>query len=176
VGIDASKTVNTGAIDANRVTEFGFETAAEYAGIYGQGGWYHYNIERRSALPSPDFSGWYAQATYSLTGEEHAYDPTTASFRGLKPAHPLGSPGGWGAWEAKARWSSVDLDYNPLTSAAAGGIAGGKQDVWTVGLNWYPTNGIRFALDYDNIQVNHVNAPTTDITAQAITLRSQISL
>jgi phosphate-selective porin OprO/OprP len=176
LAIDATKTINTGNIDASKVTEFGFETAATWGGLYGQGGWFHYDIERRTALPNPDFSGWYALATYSLTGESHAYDPTTASFRGLKPTNPLGTPGGFGAWEVKGRYSSTDLDFNPLLTAAAGGVAGGKQDIWTVGLNWYPTNGLRFALDYDNISVNHINAPATDISASAIALRSQISL
>ena len=96
-------------------------------------------------------------------------------FRSLRPDHPLGTPGGWGAWEIKARYSDIDLDYLPFNTAATGGVAGGKQDVWSVGLNWYPTNGLRFALDYDNIQVNHANAPATDISASAIALRSQIS-
>ena len=175
VAVDASKTVNTGNIDAKRVTEFGFESAATYAGFYAQGGWFRFNVERRTAVPNPNFDGWYAALTYTLTGEEHQYDPATASFRGLRPANPLGSSGGWGAWEVKARYSDINLDFNPLASAANGGIAGGKQDVWTVGLNWYPTAGLRFALDYDNISVNHINAPATDITASAIALRSQIS-
>jgi len=126
-------------------------------------------------VPNPDFSGWYALLTYSLTGEQHPYDPTTASFRSLRPNNPLGS-GGWGAWELKARYSDIDLDYLPFNTAANGGIAGGKQDVWTVGVNWYPTSGLRFALEYDNISVNHVNAPSTDISASALALRSQISL
>ena len=30
-------------------------------------------------------------------------------------------------------------------------------------------------LDYDNIQVNHTNAPANDISANAIGLRSQIA-
>lgn len=174
--VDATKTVNTGNIDAKKVTEFGFETAASYAGFYGQGGWFHFNVDRRIAVPNPDFSGWYTALTYSLTGEEHQYDPTTASFRGLRPAHPLGSAGGYGAWELKARYSTIDLDFNPLTSAASGGIFGGKQNVWTVGVNWYVNNAIRFSLDYDNIQANHVNSPANDISASAIALRSQISL
>ncbi|HWU56984.1 MAG TPA: porin [Rhizomicrobium sp.] len=175
LAVDASRTVNTGNIDANHVTEFGFETAASYAGFYGQGGWFHYDIQRRTAEPNPDFSGWYALLTYSLTGEEHPYDATTASFRSLRPNSPLGS-GGWGAWELKARYSDVDLDFLPFNTAATGGIAGGKQDVWILGVNWYPTNGLRFELEYDNISVKHVNAPSTDISANAIALRSQISL
>ncbi|HEY0267397.1 MAG TPA: porin, partial [Rhizomicrobium sp.] len=142
LAIDGTKTINTGNIDANKVTQFGFESAATYAGFYGQGGWFHINVERRTPVPDPDFEGWYALLTYSLTGEEHAYDPTTASFRGLKPAHPLGTPGGWGAWEIKARYSDADLDYLPGNTAATGGIAGGQQDVWSVGFNWYPTNGL----------------------------------
>jgi len=175
LAVDATRTVNTGNIDAKRVTEFGFETAATYAGFYGQGGWFHYDIERRTPVPNPDFSGWYAALTYSLTGEQHPYDPVTASFRGLRPDHPLGS-GGWGAWELKARYSDIDLDFLPFATAANGGVAGGKQDVWILGVNWYPTAGLRFALEYDNISVNHANAPATDISANAIAFRSQISL
>jgi phosphate-selective porin OprO/OprP len=170
------KTVNTGAIDADSVTEFGAETAAEYDALYLQGGWFHYDFQRRNpALPDPGFNGWYALATWSLTGETHAYDPSTASFRGLRPLHGLGS-GGFGAWELKARYSFLDLDDDPLTGSAAGGIAGGKQTVWTVGANWYPTNGIRFTLEYSNLHVRHVNAPAGNISADEFGLRTQLSL
>ncbi|MEO8301857.1 MAG: porin [Rhizomicrobium sp.] len=176
VGVDASRTVDTGNIDANHAREFGFETAATYNGFFGQGGWFRYEIDRRTAVPNPHFDGWYAFLTYSLTGEQHPYDPATASFRNIRPAKPLGSPGGWGAWEVLARYSNIDLDYLPFASAATGGIPGGKQDVWTIGLNWYPNNAIKFQLDYDNIQVNHVNALANDISANAVVLRSQIAL
>jgi len=175
LAVDASKTVNTGNIDANRVTEFGFESAAEYAGFFGQGGWFHYEIDRRTAIPNPHFSGWYAQASYSLTGEQHPYDPANASFRSLRPNHPLGTPGGWGAWEVTGRYSNIDLDYLPFATAANGGVPGGNQNVWNVGVNWYPTNGLRFMVDYYNIHVDHVNAPANDISADAIGIRSQIS-
>jgi phosphate-selective porin OprO/OprP len=176
VAVDASKTVDTGNIDAHHVREFGFETAGTYDRFYGQGGWFRYEIERRIAVPNPNFAGWYAFLTYSLTGEQHPYDPATASFRNIRPAKPLGTPGGWGAWEVAARYSRLDLDFLPFNIAATGGIAGGKQDVWTLGLNWYPNNAIKFQLNYDNIKVNHVNAPANDISADAVVLRSQISL
>ena len=176
LAVDSTKTVATPNFDAKTVTEYGFETAGEYDALYVQGGYFHYSLTRRNpAIINPDFSGWYALATWSLTGETHAYDPTTASFRGLRPTSGVGN-GGWGAWELKARYSHIDLDFNPLASTAAGGVAGGIQDVYSLGLNWYPTNGVRFALEYDNIKVNHVNAPTTDISADAIGLRTQLSL
>jgi phosphate-selective porin OprO/OprP len=176
VGVDASKTVDTGNIDAKGAREFGFETAGTYDRFYGQGGWFRYEVDRRTAVPNPHFSGWYAFLTYSLTGEQHPYDPTTASFRNLRPTNPLGTPGGWGAWEVTARYSDVDLNYLPFATAAAGGIAGGKQDVLSLGLNWYPNNIIKFQLSYDNIKVDHINAPVTDISADAVVLRSQIAL
>jgi phosphate-selective porin OprO/OprP len=175
VAVDPSKTVDTGNIDAKGVREFGFETAGTFDRFYGQGGWFRYEIDRRLAVPNPHFSGWYAFATYSLTGEQHPYDATTATFRNLRPARPLGTPGGWGAWELAARYSDIDLDYLPFSTAATGGIAGGKQDVVTVGVNWYPNNTIKFQLDYLNLQVNHVNALANDVSASAVVLRSQIS-
>jgi len=176
VAVDASRTVDTGNIDAKGVREFGLETAGTYERFYGQAGWFRYEIDRRTPVPNPHFSGWYGFLTYSLTGEQHPYDPTTASFRNLRPTNPLGTPGGWGAWEVTARYSKIDLDYQPFATAAAGGIAGGKQDVLSLGLNWYPNNTIKFQLNYDNIKVDHINAPANDISADAVVLRSQIAL
>jgi len=176
IAVDASRTVDTGNIDAQSAREFGFETAGEYGPVFAQGGWFRTEVERRLAVPNPHFTGWYGFLTYSLTGEQHPYDPTTASFRNIRPAHPLGTPGGWGAWEVTARYSNIDLDFLPFSTAANGGIAGGKQDVWTLGLNWYPNNAIKFQFNYEDLHVDHVNAPGNDISANVIALRSQISL
>ncbi|MBV9551012.1 MAG: hypothetical protein JO256_15195 [Alphaproteobacteria bacterium] len=176
VAVDPSKTVDTGTLDAKSAREFGFESAGTFQGFYAQGGWFRYELARRLALPNPHFTGWYGLLTYSLTGEQHPYDPATASFRNLRPNSPFSSGKGWGAWELAARYSSIDLNFQPFTSAASGGVAGGKQDVWTLGINWYPNNAIKFQLDYDNLQVAHPNAPANDISASAIVLRSQIAL
>jgi len=172
LSVDASKTVDTGLLDARNATEFGMETALNLGRLFGQGGWFHYDIARRSATPNPSFHGWYAMATWSLSGETRPYDPATASFHGLIPAAPLGKDG-FGAWEVAARYSNMDLDFRP---GMTGGAAGGVQDIWSLGLNWYPNQTIRFMLDYSNIQVNHANAPATDISANAVALRSQIAL
>jgi phosphate-selective porin OprO/OprP len=172
LSIDASRTVDTGALDARHVTEFGMETALNLGRLFGQGGWFHYDIERRSAVPDPNFQGWYAMASWSLSGETRPYDPATASFHGLIPDAPLGK-NGFGAWEVAARYSNMDLDFRP---GGAGGVAGGVQNIWSIGLNWYPNPTVRFLLDYNNIHVSHANAPANDISANAIALRSQIAL
>lgn len=176
IAIDTTRSVTTGNIDIDSVTQYGFESVVTYDVFYLQGGYLGFNVKRRNAaIPDPDFAGWYAAATWSLTGETHPYDAATASFRQIRPTHGVGN-GGLGAWELKARYSHFDLDFNPLAAPAAGGIAGGVQDVWTIGLNWYATNGVRFALDYNNIQVNRINAPANDLSADALALRAQLSL
>jgi len=114
-------------------------------------------------------------ATWSLSGEARPYDPATASFHGLIPVAPLGKDG-FGAWEVAARYSSTDLNFRPAMPGSVGGVTGGIQNIWSIGLNWYPNQTVRFLLDYNNIQVNHANAPAMDISANAIALRSQIAL
>jgi len=175
LAVESLRTVNTGPIDARKVTSFGFESAATYDRFYAQGGWFHYSVARRTNLPDPDFSGWYASAAISLTGETRNYDSGVAAFRNPMPASPLGTPGGIGAWEAKARYSNINLNFLPTLAPASGGIAGGVQDIWSLGLNWYPTSGLRFMLDYNNIHVRHV-ASANDLSADAIGLRTQINL
>jgi sulfate transport system substrate-binding protein len=102
MGVDASRTVDTGNIDANHAREFGFETAATYAGFYGQGGWFRYEIDRRIAVPNPHFNGWYTFLSYSLTGEAaslrsgHRQLPQSASRQAFGHTGRLGRLGSSG--------------------------------------------------------------------------------
>jgi len=175
VAIDSYRTVDTGAFPADTLTEWGLETAVQSGRFYAQGGYFHFAVGRNSTLPDPEFSGWYAQTAFSLTGEPRRYDAAVASFAGPTPAHPLGRDG-FGAWEIAARYSVIDLAFDPFAGPAAGGVAGGRQSIMTAALNWYPTAGLRFMLDYENMQVNHVEARSKDLSANIGILRSQIAL
>ena len=53
---------------------------------------------------------------------------------------------GWGAWEAKARWSYLDLSN--LNHVAAGTKYGGQYNDVTVGLNWYWSDRTRVMFDW----------------------------
>ena len=174
LSIDASRTVDTGPLSAHAVSEYGLETAGVLGRVYGEAGWFGYRVGR-GPLPDPSFSGWHVESAVSLSGETRPYDPVTASFHNPEPNHPLGTPGGFGAFEAVARFSRVDLDWRPDLTPAVGGVTGGVQDIWALGVNWYPNATLKFMLNYDNITVRHAEAPGRDISANAVALRSQIA-
>ena len=117
------------------------------------------------------FSGWYVQGTWLLTGEERLYNAGTGAFTPPQVTTPLNfEKGNWGALELAARYSDLDLndhvnDTANVTIANAAGapagthtydfyntVRGGDQRILTLGLNWYPNNVVRFALNYELIQ------------------------
>jgi phosphate-selective porin OprO/OprP len=166
-------------------------------------------------IVSPDdnnFNGWYVQASWILTGESKSYSTATGSFTPPKPSDPFTLDGpGWGAWELAARYSDLDLNDNTnsadsvITARAAtptstatytfyNTVRGGDQKIATVGINWYPNSVVRFALDYQWIDINRLQSPATvtqSSTAaaptappavsasqkiQAVSIRAQISI
>lgn len=173
--------IDTGAIDASRYWEWGLETAGNYQNVYGQGGYFHYDVTRRnSLLPDPDFSGWYAQASWVITGEAKVYKPERGAYGSPVPATPFGK-GGAGAWELAVRYSDLDLDFHagaPLTPLAAGAVRGGEQQIWTGGINWYPNSALRFVLDYQHTDVSRLSGVggSLDTKLDAVSLRTQIAL
>jgi len=128
------------------------------------------------AQPSNNtFSGWYVQAAWTLTGEERTYNAANGAFSPPKPTTSVGH-GGWGAWELAARFSDLNLNSHAQDSAALitnwtgsatqtytfyNTVRGGDQRIFTAGLNWYASTAIRFALDYQWIDVNRLQAPST---------------
>ncbi len=86
------------------------------------------------------FYGYYAQASYFLTGEHRKYSKSSGSFGRVKPKKNFGKNGGSGAWEVAARYSYVDL-----TDA---GIDGGELEDITLGLNWYLNPNTRVMWNY----------------------------
>lgn len=162
-GVDATRLISTGAINADDYVQWGLEAGANSNNVYVQGGYFSYAIGRRdSVLSDPHFNGWYVQGSYILTGESRRYNPATASWAGPAPAAPFALDGtGLGAWELAARYSVLDLDYRAGvagSAAPAGGIRGGDQKGWTLGINWYPNLNVRFEFDYQNLRVKRLSA------------------
>src|SRR4030095_3208268 len=78
----------------------------------------------------------------------------------------------WGIWELAARWSELDLDYRAGAAGTAPGassIRGGKQEILTVGINWYPNNNVRFLADFQHVDVDRLSPGGTAFGAGALT-------
>jgi len=183
--IDPTTLVSTSAIaNVSSAQVYSVEAAATYGPLILQGEYFWFNVDRTAntglpplGAPSLNFQGGYAQAGYVLTGETHAYNPATASYGGVKPAHPFSlDGGGWGAWEIAARASTIDLNNQLGTTT---GIAGGRQTVYTAALNWYVNGNVRFMLDYLHGNVLKQASPTsvadTGSKFDAVAMRTQFA-
>jgi phosphate-selective porin OprO/OprP len=176
--IDPTVLATTGGIPNTEGAQvYSVEAAASYGPFYAQGEYFFYNVDRLSGLSSLNFQGGYVEASYTLTGETHTYNPGSAAYSGVVPANPFSwATGGWGAWEIAGRYSVVDLDDR---LGFADGIAGGKQTVYTAGLNWYPTRNIRFMLNYLHGTVDKQASATSiaDVGSQfdAVAMRTQVA-
>lgn len=191
--IDPTTLLNTGPIGtaANPVTGgyvLDFETAATFRNFFWQGEYYRYNV-RRQGLADDNFEGGYGELSWILSGENHRYNPQAGAYYRISPRHPFNfKHGGWGAWELAARVSYVDLNSNfhPGTSLLANPAAvdGGIERGYSFGLNWYPSDLIRFLLDYDHVVYSKANG--TAVTGaplgarvgssfDAVALRAQVA-
>jgi len=136
--------VNTDRLPADSITRVGLEAAGVFGPFSVQGEYIHANVELddgAGGFDDPDFDGWYAFASWFLTGESRPYDAGGGDFGRVKPKANF--PGGIGAWEVAARYSSLDLsEADPITGA------GGEQDNVTLGLNWYVNPQVRFMANY----------------------------
>lgn len=167
----------TRLIDANfgatvdTVTVYGPELAFNYGPFRAQGEYYRYDVNGLNANPDADLDAWYLQASWILTGESYSYDIKKAAYKGVKPANPFGFGNrGPGAWELAARYSQADLNDT------GAGIAGGEQDIITVGLNWYVNNNLRFMLNYLNVDVeDRGGVANPDFGHDAVALRTQFT-
>jgi len=163
IRVDSTRLIDTGGIDADSAYSAGLEFGMNYQNYFFQAENYWYGVSRRepATLPNPSFGGYYAEASWVLTGEAHRYNVANGSFQGPKPMVPFSlSAGGWGAWELAARYSHTDLDYREglgLTAADPVSIRGGKQNIMAFGVNWYPVTNFRLMLDYLHVSVNRLN-------------------
>lgn len=111
------------------------------------------------------FHGWYATASYFLTGEHRPYNRQIGAFDRVIPKsdfvryrgegecrHVATGPG---AWEVAARVSQLDLD-----DAA---VRGGRLTDFTVGLNWYMSPYLRWTFDCVNAFSDNVTESQTTI-------------
>lgn len=152
-----TKLVNTGSINSKSAFTAGLEAAASWGPVMIQAEDYWYGINRRVSVPGvtdPTFSGWYVEGSWVLTGEPRVYSMGSAAFARPSPAanfNPMA--GNWGAWEVAGRYSTVNLNHDDTSLVAGNAVDGGDQKIWSLGLNFYPNDNVKFMLDYQNVDV-----------------------
>lgn len=172
--VDGTRLIDTGAIDADGLAAYGLELGAQMKALTLQGEYFWIDVDRRnSVLADPSFNGWYAQAAWTLTGQARRYNTANGGFDVPRVETPFSLKGKtWGIWEVAARWSELDLDYlagAAGTAPVASTIRGGRQEIFTVGLNWYPNNNVRFLADYQHVDVDRLSPGGTAFGAGALT-------
>jgi phosphate-selective porin OprO/OprP len=186
--VDATRFVDSGGLDAENAYTYGAEFAFQARNLMIEGEVFRYGAERRnSVLSDPEFSGFYVEGSWILTGETRKYNRANAAFDGPTPNTVFNKDAGsWGAWELAVRYSDLDLNYNEGKAGLAtpvDGIRGGDQQIVTVGVNWYVNNNLRFMLNVQKVEIDRLspNAATfgTPVGAQvgqdytAVALRTQ---
>jgi phosphate-selective porin OprO/OprP len=133
---EASRTdtrlVDTGNLNyPGSINRWGLEGAWIHGPLLFQGEYLHFSASPRG---KPDYSdgGWYVFGAWTLTGESHAY--SKGYVGNLRPSHD------WGAFEVAFRYSTLDLNDGP--------VLGGKEENWTVGLNYYLGTHWKFQANY----------------------------
>jgi phosphate-selective porin OprO/OprP len=183
--IDPTVLVTTGALaNVSQAQVYSVEAAGTYGPLFAQGEYFWYNVQRDAntglppiGAPNLNFQGGYGQVGYVLTGETHHYNAAAAAYGGINPLHPFDfTRGGWGAWEIAARYSTIDLNDRVGTAL---GVAGGRQDVVTVGLNWYANSNVRLMFDYlhGNVskQISATNPGDAGSKFDAFAMRTQVA-
>jgi phosphate-selective porin OprO/OprP len=192
--LDATRLVDTGAIDSRHVTVIGGEAGVTIQNFMLEGEYFDYKIDRRNAtnpaIPpgDPHFNGWYIQGAWVLTGEPRPYNPAEARFDAPKMAYNWNPAAGtFGTVELVARYSDLDLNFHdcgaghavPGTPGAPcfDAVRGGVQKIATFGVNWYLNPDMRIMLDYQHVDVNRYNTAGAQVgqTYDAVAARFQLT-
>jgi phosphate-selective porin OprO/OprP len=93
---------------------------------------------------SPEYNGWYVEASMFLTDDMRNYSASTGEFKRQKVKNPVwGGSGGWGAWQIAARYDVFEAG-DAATQIRDFGVVScdgcGRQETWLIGLNWWLTD------------------------------------
>ena len=183
--VDPSQLIGTGNIPATGGMVYGAEAAATWGNAFLEGEYFHYTIDQIAAgSRTLAFDGGYVEASYTFGGRRR-YAPASGGYTGVFPDAPLSlaQGGGWGALELTARYSLVDLNDGAKgaacgTTASFAAICGGRQTMYTFGINYYPNYNMKFMLEYEHGIINLpsvIGGPNTKgATLDAVAARTQI--
>ena len=169
--VDGTQFVDTGNIPARHASTWGLEFAAQHKNLFLQAEYESFNVQRTDTIASPNFSAWYVEGTWLITGEQRKYNAGAAAFDAPPVAHPVKlTGGGWGAWELALRYSDLDLNYNQGalgTAPSSSAIRGGRQQIFAAGINWYFNPVMRVMLNVERVHIDRLSPNATNYQTPA---------
>ncbi len=142
---------DTGVINASSQSLYNLETGIALGPVTVQAEYLANLVRNAGVVGGPNvgtavFQGFYAESMVFLTGERRTWNPKAAVFNRIQPLTSFGfssdgTPTGMGAFELAARYSYLDLTDK--------GIAGGRLNSVTLGLNWYLNANAKLQFNYD---------------------------
>lgn len=135
--------IDSGVLEASDYTTGNVELAVVHGPFAVQSEAFVSSVNMTAGEPI-QVQGAYVYMSWFLTGESRSFEPF--GQHGAQFSHNipfvnfhLGPAGpGWGAWEAKIRWSYLDLNQ----------AAAGQYNDLTVGFNWYWSDRTRVMFDW----------------------------
>jgi phosphate-selective porin OprO/OprP len=172
--------ISSGSVNANSAYSAGIEGAVSWGPLLLEGENFWYGINRRdpsAGQTNPNFSGWYVEGSWVLTGEPRPYNMASASFTRPTPAANFDPFAGvWGTWELGARYSDTDLNYDVNSLVSSDQVRGGDQKIWSAGLNFYPNYNVKFMFDWQDVDISRPWSGAFDTKYDAFSVRAQFSL
>jgi phosphate-selective porin OprO/OprP len=153
---------------------YGFEFGANWQNLYLAGEWYKFDLDRANSSADPEFSGWYVEGEWIITGENKRYaaaatNNNIAVFRGPSIAAPWSLGGGTGAWALHGRYSTMDLNWNEGSAGAAtpaGGVRGGESTHTILGVTWYMNSNLKMMAEYNMVDIERLNSSGASLNAE----------
>jgi len=143
----------------------------EAAGIWGpfsaQGEYEKYYLYGNNGYSNLEYNGWYVQAGYVLTGESRAYYQDSGTFGNVTPSGKIG------AWEVAVRYNHIDLSDTGENWVEPDNDDRGRQSDWTLGLNWYVNNNVKFQFNYVRADADY-STDKPDRTVDVYAVRAQV--
>jgi phosphate-selective porin OprO/OprP len=180
IRVDGSRLISTGGITAKHAYMYAFDAGANVDNFYLGGEYANFTL-RRSAVgtqlaDNPNFSGWYVEGSWVLTGEPKTYTVSATNnevggFGAPRVGTPFSFNGdSWGAWELTARYSNTDLNWHDqfaATAVAQAGVNGGEERIFDIGMNWYLNNNVKLQVNDLITSVDRFTSTTHDLPHRA---------
>ena len=151
--------MSTGRLYAAKTRMLGAEAAYSVGPFLVQAQYAQNHLER-DLLANLDFSAWYAQAAFIVTGQTYEYSKGSGTVGGVRIKKR-------GALELAARVSGIDL--------RDGAVPAGIGRTYTGGVNYYMNRNVRFMVNYARSRAHRIQPLDTDRKDDLITGRFQLS-